>query len=1136
MKKKTKYLFKNKQGMTLVELLVAMTLFMVIAMAFTPMLISSYNNIYKAGEKHEEVYAAQTGVERELSRRTQYDVISSFGDFKLLNKNGGKIANAIDVSLRKATYGLTSKIGNSIQSLFYKGKGRIEIISAKRVNDDTVDKTVVVRASGFKIDKVLSAGDDYSHKTDPKKESDGNGDYDYTVVIGAYVPQRTVSTGEDLYKNSANLLKSDGAITYTKNSEGETIITLNLKGVDMSCSPVQIVVRYYDENSKVSGDKVVSKPKEVASYLYIDSPTLIIGSKTSSETSYYTCTGIKETKTSSNNIERSMDIDARLIGGNISDTYHDSIAAKMPQQGSTEIRNVSWITNDDVTGYNYYVLTGTNGTILRMYAPQNDSQYTAAQAILDAETSANVGTSGRKNLLKAVPVSENGGKRTSYPIFWSGDYSHQFGFSTFQKSMGYGGSSLENKNKSCWYTQDGTSGRGQAPVFSTQARYAYMFNGENTKYNYVQQQSRRISYTLTEKDYALRAAYDMAGLSGDFTGYNDLWEEGTEALWSTIFSGGSSTESNVFKITQDAKDSNKIWEKEFSQIRIKGLNTLSDSSLLMNYEAVRGKGSYSGNNVSLPGTTPPNYLGDNYTANRTNLNVTSAVYDPGLGKMFYTGIVSSYAFVLQTDNMNTGKNDTKEMEWKGGPDGSFTGYFIRTNSDWKTSTIVKSCAGTEAADYNAVVTDLKSKTGESTNSTGNRTSFYMSRTNTNLKLDDVLFTLGYTSNREFVYSNITYDGSTEAYKSYEKYYFLSHYGLATHVGTFYSGGNNNKNNNNCNSAYINHVNNDYYNVWFPGECYNLISTANKEGVTVSVGYAVSGSSFQWINPNDSNKRNYSTALGGVFNDGVLAAKFEESGSFTNLLYYKDAAQFDSNSLSAGNYSYYSSVYGTYGTHSRQSIRFTSVDLLVFNNVSGTNTKEYVAYYGDSTGRAFYSKVASVTVASQTTSDPHTLVNYISDLSAAQTVKDQAGGQMTEIKLPDGNNLSSVFKSITNITATNGYIIISGISKDSNCYVVVGTATQTNDAGAVTYTWKKVIISSGTSYTVNDTCIVDNVFYAVGKTSGTQGFILGVEVALFEDVANGGSLSGRTVVKTTTKKGQKNLTELYSIAGKGGNIA
>lgn len=1144
---------KNKLGMTYVELLVALTLLMVVLMAFTPMLISSYNNIAKAGIVQEEVYSAQNGIEAKLSERTnRQGIIYDYG-VKLFNKNMAAIGDAININLRRATHGLTDKIGNSLESLFYKGKGIIEIVSAKHVNDDTVNKTVVIRAKGFKFDQIIPANPtNRPNKTrlsdDAAIAANGGEPYKYLVTIGAYAPIRTEASSELVYNKSNNILTStDIHMPANANDMNEIYITLDLKNVDMTCSPIQIIVSYYDENSKMTDVAEGKKIKTATSYLYIDSPTLMIGSNTSSTCSYYTSTGI--TTTNVDNVTHSqLKIDKRVLNEHsqvqgLSD-YQATIAIGMPGEGSTKIKSVSYITNDTDTGYNYYVLTGTNGTILRMYAPQNDEQYGKAKEILNTEpnTDINIYKSGsvkqnRVNRLKSFTLSDNGARKTIYPVFWSGDYSHQFGFSTYKKSMGYGGKSVSDV--SCWYTYSGSNGVGNTGVFSTQARYAYMFNGEATGYGFLQQTSRRIAYLLTEKDYALRSGYEMQGKE-DFNNaenYNRVWESDAELLYrGTIFDSHKSSKSNrVMKHDCDVGSPN-VYEYELAQVRIKGLNTLSDTGLLMNYTGNKDQNKYptTNNSASIP-DSPVNYLGDGVAANRSNVNVTSAVFDPGLGGMFYCGSVNASTFVLQMDNLNTG-SESQKVEYDNPPNGSYTGYYIFNNSDGKSSTIVKASTSNGKEDYgNYIVSSLKSRTTEAT-TTSNMTAFYLNHANDNRKLDGVLFTMGFSSNREKVYSKITYNGSKEIYKSYEIYYFLSHYGdtanskVANYCSTY----------NNKGSSYRNSPDNDYYNVWFPGECYNLIKTANKEGVTVAVGYTVSGSVFQWGNPSNSDYNNWSTAVGGIFNDGVLAAKLETDSALTNLLYYKDAESFDNNSLSSA-YTRYSNQFGTYGTHSRKSVQFTCVDLLPLSKsvVNNVYQKTYVAYYGTSTGRAFYSDIAyqTVTVSGSSATPTSRLVNFVSDLSSATGVKNQSEGDMTEV-LVNNQRLDTIFNTITNISADGNTIIISGESKTSDCYVVVGTALAEEkevDGKKVSsytgaYTWKKVKIFSG-SYKINDTCIVDGVYYAVGKYGSSGGFIAGVGLDEINMVVNGATGNLTAIVKTTDESGN-NLSELYSIAGKG----
>ena len=59
----------NKLGMTYVELLCALSLLSLIVIMFTPMLLSSYEWIYMAGEMDAETYSKKESVETVLSSR-----------------------------------------------------------------------------------------------------------------------------------------------------------------------------------------------------------------------------------------------------------------------------------------------------------------------------------------------------------------------------------------------------------------------------------------------------------------------------------------------------------------------------------------------------------------------------------------------------------------------------------------------------------------------------------------------------------------------------------------------------------------------------------------------------------------------------------------------------------------------------------------------------------------------------------------------------------------------------------------------------------------------------------------------------------------------------------------------------------
>ena len=49
-----KRLFKDKRGMTLMEILVALSLLLIVIVGTTPVMLSAYDGLYLAGEKTKE--------------------------------------------------------------------------------------------------------------------------------------------------------------------------------------------------------------------------------------------------------------------------------------------------------------------------------------------------------------------------------------------------------------------------------------------------------------------------------------------------------------------------------------------------------------------------------------------------------------------------------------------------------------------------------------------------------------------------------------------------------------------------------------------------------------------------------------------------------------------------------------------------------------------------------------------------------------------------------------------------------------------------------------------------------------------------------------------------------------------------
>jgi len=299
-------------------------------------------------------------------------------------------------------------------------------------------------------------------------------------------------------------------------------------------------------------------------------------------------------------------------------------------------------------------------------------------------------------------------------------------------------------------------------------------------------------------------------------------------------------------------------------------------------------------------------------------------------------------------------------------------------------------------------------------------------------------------------------------------------------------------------ANLNIPDNDYYNVWFPGEMYNLTKVATKDGVTVSVGYAVSGSAYSYLNT----LQNASTGLGGIHNDGVLAAMvLGKDTAFTNLLYFKDTENFDDDSLSSGEVTYknYASMgVNPYGTHARDSVQFTSVDISIEYVLSGNSeVANYYAYYADSKGRLYKSLVATKTTDINATSNSTPkMVSYISDKSYPNV----APSYMQEIQV-DGRPIGDFFNKITSVSCEGDYIIVGGHSADGNLNLVIGKIQQSDDQLSNTVTWKLVRIMGKGTYQAEDILILDGYAYITGVSVGNPNFHKGFVYAMSLDDIN-----------------------------------
>lgn len=1262
-----KRLLKNNLGMTLMEILVALTLLMIVIVGTTPVMLSAFDGLYTAGEFTQDTYEAKSEVEDKLATRNTKDIYNP--GFQVNFQNIGEVAN---INARRAV----SSLYGSLETLFSNGKVHIAIVSAKNVNDDYAGDgyhEVIIQTSN------LDFGDDVKNKYDAAAKIsinneatvvDGDANRSKIIDLTFIIPNKEADGDAKVYtyKDDPNTTEDDGTIKLARIDPGENglyvdhitgRITVRINGFDFTQSPIKIRASYLDENNK----KQVTE-----TYLFIDQPTIMAVGETNKTDSngnriaYYTTPGVVEVPVKGSTTgakEKVFEIYPRTM-------RIENVTSTQTIPANTIFKSANWITESTKDGeltdnaYNssYYVITGTNGVIYRTYTMKstndilgrvtinaNDSEFGINGLKLNTLTGAsqlNEDVVGMKD--KDIILADKYATLV-YPAFWGGDFSHIFGWSAYGEEAGYTERTNPTHQNGTWYTQhssdvttsdsdsDGindtrVAGIGSAGYYSNLAAFGYYYNGWALDTPYYSMNSRKISYILTEMPNSMRVGGYMGDVgSASAYGYDGehfdrIWERPVNADYTasqreldgsngtpdyndghkTIFGNYYSrywyyaaTDSNMPRsvIVKEEKDDDdfqstgrhylptyfvkdndtgnvKRPDNGFAQLRLKALTTLSPTVVYS-----RGGGTDSDSNMRVA---------YDYNDNYSKIAVTDSVYLPATastpGGMFYVGTVSAYGFINQVDNVGLDDNSPDVRDNRNDASkntGRLTSYWIMSDDTGTSTTIYKHSTRNDREsdmshdDLRARLIDANTRKGilySSSNVYGAKSYDLVNAVKANSTeshqffisqplvsngssydekvsgrvFSDVCFTLGYTSNREMVYTNIVYGRNSngnliQSIKFCEPLYFLSHYDDASKNPSLYMNGSTPDAADSWKINYsgeekdtLNTEYNDYYNVWFPGEMYNLTKIATKDGVTVAVGYAVSGSTYSYLNT----KENASTGLGSVFNDGVLSALvLGEDTAFKNLLYYKDNTNFDDDSLSNGTVKFeqhgksgengswvsYSDIFPglTYGTHARDSIQFTAVDLSVEKTdvVKDGSTGEiiewtdrYYAYYADNKGRVFRSLVAT-----KNDDGSVEMVSHIAD--QANNGKRSAPSYMEEQKIGD-KDIGDYFEKITSIKADGGLVIVSGYSKEGFC-IAVGEVSEEGNAP----TWK-IVKGSGcdATYKVNDMLIRDGYVYIAGsKNSG--GFVFAVEMAALEIAANNGTVSG----KTATTAGA-----LYAIAG------
>jgi prepilin-type N-terminal cleavage/methylation domain-containing protein len=290
-----KRLFKDKRGMTLTEMLVALTLLMIVVVGTTPVMLSSYDGLYQAGEKAQSSYEAKSEIEDTLATRNSVDIVENFK----VNFDG--LGQVFSVNGKRAV----SSLENSFETIFMGGRAYVAIVSSKIINDDKLAHDVVLQTTNI----TFASKDDISYNSPSRVTQNGTGE---SIDVSLYLPDKTKTALSDIYGTIA--LGDGKGIEVTEANTETGRIYIKVRGVDFTNSPAKIEITYLDETDRTAAG--LPKIKKTSCYLTIKTPTIMAVGKTT-HGDYYTSAGVETFKNPNGTTYNKLYVDARRmdIGG-----------------------------------------------------------------------------------------------------------------------------------------------------------------------------------------------------------------------------------------------------------------------------------------------------------------------------------------------------------------------------------------------------------------------------------------------------------------------------------------------------------------------------------------------------------------------------------------------------------------------------------------------------------------------------------------------------------------------------------------------------------------------------------------------------------------------------------------------------
>lgn len=322
---------KDKRGMTLTEMLVAMAVLVIAIMCFLPLVQTSFKNVYFAGERTKENYAAVGLIEKLIGHtgaNGNYEVSTDNVPLRMQAKTEAiqsntaplQSINGVTISSKpdSLTAGFSTFICDSVTAKM--------VCYPSHIADDFRYKTITLYASGFRFSAVNEFKIYYT-------DASGN----RQIVPGSY-------NGANPYCN-LKIDKDNASIAYLTLTGDNSIINFER-------SP--LTVEYRTHSLQVE----------------IDAPTVIMVGEADANGNYYYYVTSGETDENGD-----LEIIRRKMDG-IDPNTGDNVTL------TASMNDVEWVApgaGDDGKGgvnqYGYYVMCGDNGQIRRFWKNSQTGNY-----------------------------------------------------------------------------------------------------------------------------------------------------------------------------------------------------------------------------------------------------------------------------------------------------------------------------------------------------------------------------------------------------------------------------------------------------------------------------------------------------------------------------------------------------------------------------------------------------------------------------------------------------------------------------------------------------------------------------------------------------------------------------------------